>query len=438
MRKVWTIARREYLAMVATKAFLMSIALMPVLMFGGMIVAGRLQNVTDTSVKTIVVADGTGGLLYDDLQQAAAATAPADGAEPDSPTYVIERFDADALNDDQRVTLSQRVRRDEIKGFAEIPPGVLNVDEAPSADAAVKFYAQNPMLSEERRWFENALREAVRKRRIAALDLDAVAVMRATAPVGVAPMGLVSQADLDKPDSAADQADKQGRNMAAIFVPAGFMMLMFMVILMSAQPLLESVMEEKAGRIAEVLLGSVSTTQLMFGKLLGNVAGSLTVVAIYGAGVATAVVYKGWGDIVPLDMAPWFVLYQILAVLLFSSIFMAIGAAVNQLKEAQSLLLPVWVMVASPMFTWLQIVREPNGALARGMTFFPPATPLVSVLRLASGADVPMWQIVGSLVLLVATTAACIFVAGRIFRIGLLRQGKTPKLTELVAWAWRG
>lgn len=438
MRKVWTIARREYLAMVATKAFLMSIALMPVLMFGGMIVAGRLQNVTDTSVKTIVVADGTGGLLDDDLQQAAAATAPAAGVEPDSPTYVIERFDADALSDSQRVALSQRVRRDEIKGFAEIPPGVLNVDEAPSAGATVKFYAQNPMLSEERRWFENVLREAVRKRRIAALDLDAAAVMRATAPVGVAPMGLVSQAELDKPDSAADQADKQGRNMAAIFVPAGFMMLMFMVILMSAQPLLESVMEEKAGRIAEVLLGSVSTTQLMFGKLLGNVAGSLTVVAIYGAGVATAVVYKGWGDIVPLDMAPWFVLYQILAVLLFSSIFMAIGASVNQLKEAQSLLLPVWVMVASPMFAWLQIVREPNGALARGMTFFPPATPLVSVLRLASGAEVPMWQIVGSLALLVATTGACIFVAGRIFRIGLLRQGKTPKLTELVAWAWRG
>jgi ABC-2 type transport system permease protein len=211
-----------------------------------------------------------------------------------------------------------------------------------------------------------------------------------------------------------------------------------MVIFMSAQPLLESVMEEKAGRIAEVLLGSVSAPALMLGKLLGNVAGSLTVVAIYAAGGYAAAVYNGWTDLVPLDMVPWFLIYQLFAVLLFSSIFMAVGAAVNTLKEAQSMLLPIWLLLMCPLFVWLQIVREPNGAIAEWLSFFPPATPLVMILRLASEAVIPAWQIVASLVVLLVATAACVYVAGRVFRIGILWQGKAPKLHELAGWAWRG
>jgi ABC-2 type transport system permease protein len=238
-------------------------------------------------------------------------------------------------------------------------------------------------------------------------------------------------------DGAIRSAEK-GSNMVGIFMPFGFMMLMFMVIFMSAQPLLESVMEEKSGRIAEVLLGSVNSSKLMLGKLLGNVAGSLTVVAIYAGGAYFAIVYNGWTDMVPLGLAPWFLIYQILAVLLFSSMFMSVGAAVNQLKEAQTLLLPIWLLLACPMFVWLQVVREPNGTIAQWMSFIPPATPLVMILRLASEATIPTWQIVASLVLLVAATAFGVYVAGRIFRVGLLWQGKSPRISELIHWAWRG
>jgi ABC-2 type transport system permease protein len=91
-----------------------------------------------------------------------------------------------------------------------------------------------------------------------------------------------------------------------------------------------------------------------------------------------------------------------------------------------------------PMFVWLQIVREPNGSIATGLSFFPPAAPLVMVLRLGSEEVVPAAQIAGSLALLVAATAACTYLAGRIFRIGILWQGKTPKMGELLRWAWRG
>ena len=435
MRKVWTIACREYAAMVATKAFVITITLMPLLMFGSILLAGRLEKVQEHSDKTIVVADGTGGQLFDDLKRAADAynSEVSQSTPPTASRYVLKPSDAAKLSDDDRLALSNQVRSEQIEAFVEIPDGLLD-SETPAAGAgAVKFYAQNAILSAERGWLERALNEAVTARRLKQIDVDADAVKRATAPVPMQPSGLYKQSA----DGAIRGAD-ESRKLAGLFVPLGFMMLMFLVIMMSAQPLLESVMEEKSGRIAEVLLGSVSSFQLMLGKLLGNVAGSLSVVAIYGVGAYIAAVYNGWTDLIPLDAAPWFIAYQVLAVLLFSSIFMAVGASVTQLKEAQSMLLPVWLLMAIPMFAWLQIVREPNGPIAKWMSFFPPATPMTMVLRLSSEAQIPASHVAGSLAVLVAATAACIFLAGRIFRVGMLWQGKSPRIREILRWALRG
>jgi ABC-2 type transport system permease protein len=229
-----------------------------------------------------------------------------------------------------------------------------------------------------------------------------------------------------------------GQAMRSLFLPFGFMMLMFMIIMLSAQPLLETAMEEKNGRIAEVLLGSVSSFHLMLGKLLGNVAGSLAAVAIYAAGGLMLAWHKDWLDAIPWDLVPWFLVFQVLAVLLFSSVFMAVGASVTQLKEAQSMLLPVWLTMCIPMFVWFQLVREPNGPLAMGLSFFPPSTAMVMAVRLASEEIVPLWQTLLAVAILVLSTLAGTFVAGRIFRIGMLWQGKAPKLSELARWAWRG
>jgi ABC-2 type transport system permease protein len=438
MGKIYAIARREYSSMVATKAFLLSITLMPLLMFGGVIVAGMLANrVGDVSDRRIVIADGTGGELFGDLERAAAerneaVAAAAEGADEDAaprqPRYVLERHDGDGLTDEDRLALSDEVRNGKAKAFVEIPAAVLG-----DAPAAVEFYGTAAQFSDERRWLESTINDSVRARRFKTLALDPAVVAKATASVPMTTRGLVKQLS-----GGRIGGGEKGQEMTSVFVPFGFMMLMFMIIMLSAQPLMESAIEEKNGRIAEVLLGSVNTFQLMLGKLLGNVGGSLTAVAIYAAGGLAMASYKGWTDFVPWDLVPWFVVFQILAVLLYSSIFLAVGASVTQLKEAQSMLLPIWMLMCIPMFTWLQLVREPNGVLATGLSFFPPSAPLVMVLRLASEETVPLWQVGGSLLVLLAATLAVTFLAARIFRIGMLWQGKTPKLTELVRWAWSG
>ena len=135
---------------------------------------------------------------------------------------------------------------------------------------------------------------------------------------------------------------------------------------------------------------------------------------------------------------PWFIVFQVLAVMFYSAIFMAIGSAVSQLKEAQSILLPVWMLMMAPLFIWMQIVQDPNGSLAVGASLFPPSTATMMVMRLATGATIPIWQLLLGIVILAMSTMFVVYLAGRVFRVGILWQGKTPKLSELVRWAWAG
>jgi ABC-2 type transport system permease protein len=122
----------------------------------------------------------------------------------------------------------------------------------------------------------------------------------------------------------------------------------------------------------------------------------------------------------------------------FASVFMAVGASVSQLKEAQSMLLPVWMVMMIPFFVWFNVVREPNSTLAVAISFFPPATPGMMVLRLATGQTIPMWQPILGMIESLLATILCVLVSARIFRAGLLWQGKTPKLSEILRWAIHG
>ncbi|MEC9093087.1 MAG: ABC transporter permease, partial [Planctomycetota bacterium] len=96
---------------------------------------------------------------------------------------------------------------------------------------------------------------------------------------------------------------------------------------------------------------------------------------------------------------------------------------------------PIWMLMMSPMMVWFIIIRDPNGTIATGMSLFPPATPTTLMLRMATGQTVPLWQILIGLLLMVLSTLLVVHVASRIFRVGILWQGKTPSLKEMLKWA---
>ena len=464
MRKIITIAAREYKAMVATKAFLLSIIMMPVIMLGSIVLMSVLQSQAKIQTRQIAVVDHTGVFskaieLAAEAHNQAIDAQIASGQTPDLPTsmaMVRERYQIENVvppeNSEQRLeqllTLSNRIRSQQLYAVLEIPDGrVVELEslrsgeqdfdadlvESEASPVAARFYSQQSSLAEAKRWLSRVINQHLRNERLRYADVDPEIVDIAARPLPMTGMGLVTSAQQGR----ATRAQPQNDPLRAIFVPLGVMLLMFAVIFMAAQPMLESVLEEKSQRIAEVLLGSVSSFQLMLGKLLGTVSGSLTVFVIYIVGMLVWSFYTGASDQVPFELAPWFVVFQILGVLFFASIFLAIGASVSQLKEAQPFLVPVWLLMVSPLFVWLPLIRDPLGSTSVCLSLFPPATPTAMMLRLATGQAIPWWQpVLGAALLTIATLAVVLF-ASRIFRAGILWQGKTPRFVEIIRWAWR-
>ncbi len=461
MRKILAIAVREYRAMVGTKAFLFSILMMPLLMFGSIVAMQLLKNTGKVETLKIVVIDHSREIYPQLVLEAQQANAAVDQREmariqelndstisktDDEPfgdfsrgkRYELELWDSQEITDEQKFELSERIRKQELYAFVEIPANVVEFRASrtkadPDGVPVVSFYSEDSSFSDAKSWIGGVVSKFVRIERLKAQGIDASMVAELSSPVpirGMSPLKRTSSGDISKGEIRDP--------LKAIFVPLGIMMLMFMVIFMSSQPMLETVLEEKAARIAEVLLGSANSIQIMTGKLIGTVGGSLTILVVYLAGVWFLAWQRGWIEMIPMDLVPWFVVFQILGVLFYASIFMAIGASVSQLKEAQTMLLPVWMLLMSPMFVWMMIIREPNNQMSTLFSFFPPATPTVMVLRMSTDATVPGWQPFLAAFLMVLATAACVFIASRIFRVGLLWQGKTPKISELIKWAFTG
>ena len=209
-------------------------------------------------------------------------------------------------------------------------------------------------------------------------------------------------------------------------VPAVLLFLIFFVVMASAPQLLNSVLEEKMSRISEVLLGSASPFELMMGKLIGNVGIALLLSVLYVGGAAGLAAYFGYADALSVGPVLALLVFMPMAVLLYGSLYMAVGAACSELKDAQSLMMPVMLLSMLPVFVWTAVLQNPSSPLAVGMSLFPPATPYLMLMRTAMHPAPPAWQIGLSIVLTALTALACVWAAGKIFRTGLLMHGKPP------------
>ena len=225
-----------------------------------------------------------------------------------------------------------------------------------------------------------------------------------------------------------DQVRAQG-------VPLAMLVLMYITVMSSAPQLLNSVIEEKMSRISEVLMGAITPFQLMMGKLIGSVGVSVLLAAIYIAGgLVVAQYWGGYASAVTPGALAWFTLFLVMAGLIFGSIFIAIGAACNDLKDTQSMATPAMVLVMLPMFTWMSVLRAPDGMTAAVLSIIPTAAPFLMMLRISLRPGPPAWQIALSIALMAGTVVLAIWAAGKVFRTGLLMQGKSATMAEMLRW----
>lgn len=481
MRKIFVIAAREYNAAVRTKSFIISLVVMPVMMAGSIVVQTLLKDQRDTTEKHFAIVDRTPNQQLAPVVELALQQYNENGVY-DSPTaedrkqirakLSVERVPPGENTPEaiaqQRFELSERVRKQEIFGFLDIGADVFMAESAGLAagvgalvnsgpgenqpagqlDAAtlaggstgddrfsLRYQSNSPTFEDFSRLASATINLQVKTHRFNAMTgKGAEELAKIETPVRLDSRTLTTKnaatGEIEEP--------KKDSRMTAIFAPMALIMLMFMLVMVGASPLTQGVIEEKLNRIAEVLLGSVPPFQLMMGKLLGTVGVSTTLGAIYMGGLYWAADHFGFAQYVPLELLAWFFLFETLAVLMFGSMFIAVGAACTDMRESQTMLTPLMLVVMSPMFVWFNVIQDPTSTLSTMLSLFPTATPMLMIARVAIPPGIPVWQPALGVVLTLLTTVVCVWVAGRIFRVGILMQGKGANFKDLCRWVIRG
>jgi ABC-2 type transport system permease protein len=432
------IAKREYLATVRTKGFIIGLLLVPLLMFGVVFVLVLVKDQKDTRDRRVAVVDLTGKLApvlvaAAERRNAEEVHAKASGKKI-APAYLLEVVPPDTNNlPAQRLALSDRVRSKDLHAYLEIGPDVLH-PTANDANGRITYHSPGAALDEVRSWLANPINQELRRWRLAEAGVTEAQVPHLFEWTQVESMSLVSA---DAETGAVKEAER--RNEAqAIIAPFVLVMVMYMMILMAALPMLNAVMEEKTQRIAEVLLGSARPFSLMFGKLLSAVAVALTGAAVYLSLGVMSGAHLAALAFMPWHLLPWFAAFLVPAILMYAALGVGLGSACNDPKDAQNLTFPLLLPAMVPMFFLAPVLREPQSTLAVVLSLFPPFTPMLMLLRLGVPNGAPIWQGLLGFVGLIGAAWFSIWIASRIFRVALLAQGHSPRLKDLVRWAVKG
>jgi ABC-type Na+ efflux pump permease subunit len=342
---------------------------------------------------------------------------------------VLPAFDVtvDSVPDASRIDeLRAKVQSEELLALVIVPPEALKADpsDAEGNPAAVTLIVPTKSAPRTTAAMERALARAIVKARvtIAGSDYRSINSLMETPPTNVRRI-------------SAEGVESDESRITKMLLPMGFMMLIWITTFTSGQYLLTTTIEEKASKVMEVLLSAVSPMQLLCGKILGYAMVSMLMLGIYGALGTTALAAAAMGDLVSPGMVALLVVYFVMSYAFVSTMMASVGSAVNDLREAQSLVTPVMLILTIPLMLWLPISEQPNGMLATVASFIPPAIPFVMVLRVtASSEPIAAWQVAVSIVWGFSWVAIFLWAGAKIFRVGVLMQGKPPTPRELLKW----
>jgi ABC-type Na+ efflux pump permease subunit len=463
--KTLIVAWREFKATALTRAFIIAAIAVPMLMVGLAILGPILFNPKPPPLQgTVAVIDPQGNLAeaakieFDpenirkrirstrEAREAspsglaeAASTSPDNlMGNPRSMSAVTREFEIDLALDDRHQPgeleeLKTKLANGELAAIvtthevAGEPAGAAPTEGAPKAPgAAPRLYVPSNMNVKHTGLIEDLVQAATSRARINAAGLDVQTVRdlaRAPEPTTVR----ISKEGLEK-------AEGKGAKVFKMMTPMAFMMLIWIGAFVSANYLLTTTIEEKSNKVMEVLLSAVSPLQLMSGKIIGQALVGLVMVGMYlGVGIV-ALAGLAFADLIEWQDLLYFGLFYVMAYFMIASIMAAIGSAVNELREAQSLLTPAMILLVIPLMLWLPISDSPNSALATITSFLPPLIPFVMILRVTGSEPIPFWQIPASIIVGYASMFAMIWLAAKIFRVGVLMYGKPPSPMELIKW----
>ncbi len=452
MKRIMQIALRDFVAVAMTKGFIIGLLIFPLILVLSGTLLPRLLDDSDFQFEGgYAIIDPTGAVLPE-LRRALDPEAIAE-RRIEQRRAALEQI-PDSVRDVAQVDMARSMLEQlgpapDVR-LVELPPDadieaekawlngatdglrhtaliVIHDDAVAAPGGELEFgtydlYVAPNLDDRDLGFIHSSVQEAIVAARVAreSLDREAIeAVLRVSPPASIT-VG---------PDG--EQRTLPGFN---FLLPMGFMMLLFMGIMTGSGTMLTSTIEEKSSRVVEVLLSAVSPMQLMAGKLLGGVAISLVTMALYiGVGLVVLTSFSLFGL---LD--PWLIFYLMIFFLIgffmVGSLMLAIGSAVNEMSEAQQLQMPLMLILMTPWLLWPVISRDPDSTLSIVASFLPLINVFGMLLRIASTQPPPLWQVWLSIGIGAASVVGAVWVAAKVFRIGLLMHGKPPNLRTLLRW----
>lgn len=451
MRNVLTIAKREFMATVATRAFILGLLIFPALLGVFALVGPRLMNERNIEIRgQISVIDPTGQVAprleeaFDPDVIAARRLAEARQALQNAPEGVQQLAGVAIESNPEALGAIPQIAIRELAPDADIEAAkrwllepdedsqhmaviAIHPDAVQPADGGLDYgsfdiYIPQNLADAANSEIRRSLGESIVGARLQARSLDQATV---DAVLNVPAVRSVTVTESEERETV------RGFNM---ILPMAFGVLLLMGVMGGGGQLLTTMVEEKSSRVVEVLLSAVSPMELMAGKLVGQAAVSLIGMSLYlTMGMAALASFALFG-LLDISLIAYLLIFFLITYLVMGSLMMAVGSSVNDMREAQGLLMPLMLTFMIPWFLWFPISRNPDSTLSVVVSFVPPLNTFGMMLRMASASPPPAWQVWLSIGVGIVSVVAAVWFASKIFRIGLLMFGKAPNIRTLIRW----
>ncbi len=423
-RKTFAVARREYVERVRSKAFWVATLLIPILFLGYIAIQISISKKTGGE-RQIVVVDTTGKLyapLVKELAETEAKQREKASSSRGPHWALVEQKPAGDLAA-QKEDLRKQVLQKKINGYLVLEPARLEKDEVEYYSTTVSdFIAQSQLQS--------AIGRVWMRQKMAAHGLPADLAKE-----------LETRMDL-KAFKVTEKGTSEEKG-AGIIAALILLIIMYSTFFMYGYQVMRGTIEEKSNRIVEIIVASVRPTELMVGKILGIGLVGLTQYFVWSVvaanlslpGIAALLTSSDMGvPRIPVSLLGYFVLFFLLGYFLYASVYTMIAAPFNTDQEAQQLAMIPMILIIGGIAVYPGVMNNPSGGMALFFSLFPFTASLIMFLRTAV-SEPPAWQIVLSIAIMLGTTAALAWFAGRIYRVGILMYGKKPTIPEIIRWA---
>lgn len=451
MNKLLVIIKQEYFNRVRTKYFIISSLLGPLIMVGFTVVPGLLFSMKTGGATKVAVVDLT-GKLYEGVREsimtsrergdegekkvettsATGATDSGEGmrlaARALGVSYEVEEVKADGRPlDEIKNELNARVRNNKLGVYIVLPEKILEEGRA-------EYYGRNVSDVITTSQLRYSLNRAIVEQRLSDANIDRNRVRQLSKEIKM---------ETTKVSESGLERDSGGGFGMAMFIG----IFIYMAILMYGQVILSSVVEEKTTRVSEVLFSSVRPFHLMLGKLIGVALVAITQYAIwavlfgafalYGVGMLSASGMDVPLPNVPLSFIVYGLLFFVLGFLMYATIYVLVAAMVTTEKEAGQMAMPVIFLSIISIYMAFPVIRSPNSSFSFWVSIAPFFSPITMLVRIVTETP-PFWQIALSLGIGLASVVFFVWVAARIYRVGMLMYGKSASIPEVMRWLRQG